>query len=323
MTTKFYPEVKPHISPSALMSWHNQRSNFIRSYFKNEKTPETSAMKAGTKIHALIEAGFIEAKNVFSVNEDTLTYNITEDILVLGKPDSYEFNSENGYAEFVDYKTGKNDGWTNEKLAVDLKMRTTAYLVWKKTNEPESVKGYLEWIGTEWNGSEIVPSGEGAVYEYTYSADELKNFESVILKTIDEVNAEYLKFLSVGETVLDNEDIEEYVRLENQKAEIEEKQNAIKERVADILTIAGQKSAETPFGTFYFTDRKKYEYPDDLEFETKSGEVVSLAYAKEVALGAGVAKKMFEAENDPVSVSKSFSFRAKKPKQKWIKNKGN
>lgn len=309
----FYPDVKPHISPSALSAWHRQRSLFVRSYFKGEKSPETSAMKAGTKIHGLIEAGFHKATYIFKNPEAELSFPFRETgVLVLGKPDSYELKDDTAY--FVDYKTGRENHWTREELATDLKMRTTAWLVWQATGKPEKVYGYLEWIGTQWDGKEIVPTGETDSVEYCYSREEMEDFENTIQKTIDEVNEAYPIFLQSDNSLVDEEDVEEYARLQEEITEREAKQAEIKERIGEQLTVGNCQSFESVFGTFYFTERKTYKYPDDLPVNLGDGKLITLKEAEDVSTAASVAKKNYEGQHDPVSTSRSIGFRAKKSK---------
>ncbi len=72
----FYPDKKEHMSPSALDSWFNGRGNFIKSYFEGIKSPETAAMTAGKKVHALIEGGMIAAQKVYDVHEQKISIEI-------------------------------------------------------------------------------------------------------------------------------------------------------------------------------------------------------------------------------------------------------
>lgn len=300
----FYPDIKPHISPSALANWYTARSMFVRSYFIGEKTPETSAMKAGKKIHALIEGGMLEVKHWFANREGELTFHIPgrENVLALGFPDSYELGGYEGQsAFFVDYKSGKENTWDAAKLAGDLKMKMTAWLVWNATGKPEGVVGYIEYIPTQWNAltREIEPTGGESVVagECIYTAEEMEAFTAVIIKTIEEVNVAYEEWKNSTDEFVDQNAVAEFAQLAQEVAERETLMEVLKERIGDQMSMGGKETLPTPFGSFYFTARKTYTYPDELE--KKISEV-------------SAAKKKFETENEPSKITKSLSFRASK-----------
>lgn len=322
---KFYNDVKKHISPSALATWHGSRSSFIKSYFKGEKFEGNTATRAGTKIHGLIEGGFIKAEKVFGNSEQELVSGFRyTGVNVLGKPDDYGISGDVGL--FVDYKTGGDNEWNKQELANDLKMKTTAWLVWDKLNRPEGgVIGYIEWFGMKWDDTakELVPTNEDhAIFHHKYSAQELLAFEDVIGKTIDDVNSAYEKF-SQGENLLVSEDLwKEYAELDAKKKQIEASElepletrmSEIKQSISDTLEFGGSLNLETPIGTFYFKETKKFEYPDDLEFQTESGNIMTLALGEEVSLAMSAAKKNYELSNEPYDIKRSLQFKAKKIK---------
>lgn len=312
----FYPDIKPHISPSAFQAWHQQRSLFIRSYFKGEKTPETSAMKAGKKIHAMIEGGFIPAIHRFSAREKELVVTLPSGVNVLGIPDSHEEGVVAETVSFVDYKTGRENGWTREQLAVDLKMRVTAWLVLQANPGAQQARAIIEWIGTEWNGAELVPVDQPhECIEYTFTKEDLFEFDTIIASTIEDINVAYEQFLeSVSTDFVEEADVLEYAELEAQAVEIEKKQKAIKDRIAQQLEFAGKYNYDHPLGSFYFTMRRTYEYPPELEFITESGARMTVQQGEEISLAMGSAKKNYELDHEPASISKSISFRAKKKK---------
>jgi hypothetical protein len=316
---KFYSDIKSHISPSALATWHNSKSGFIKSYFKGERTPETQAMKAGTKIHALIEAGFLESTNKFAVSERDLIVDFKDTgITVLGRPDSYEIDYVQNKAKFVDYKSGKENHWTEEELANDLKMRLTAWLIWKTTNEPYLVDGIIEWIGTEWNGTELVPTGERYCVAVQYTDKELRDFEKVIQKTIDEVNAEYERFLESSTKFVVQDDINSYNEIFQQIEALEDKLSFYKEKIAGQLEFGGARTFSCDFGTFSFRERKEYEYPKDLKIGYKDI-TLTLEAGEQIEKALSVVKKNFELNNDPVRVTKTLGFTPKRKKNGYKK----
>ena len=313
--TTFYPSVRKHISPSALAQWHNQRSQFIRSYFAGEKTPETAAMQAGKKFHKLIEGGFIDVEHRYEFKEAELRVQLKNGVEVFGIPDSHEVhNGANGLpVHFVDYKSSKNDGWTDGKLAQDLKMLCTAWLVWQECNEePLIVKGIIEWIGTEWDGTELVLNGESESYEYDYTAQELRDFGDVIEATINEINEAYTYWLKGTDALVNDDDCALYADIDRQITELEARQKEIKDRIKEQMTFGGVTTYESGgIGTFYFIERKSYEYPDDLIFATKK-HAFTLKEYEEASAACSAAKKKYELANKPSNVSKGLGFRAKK-----------
>lgn len=318
----FYPQIKKHLSPSAFQAWHNNRSLFIRSYFMGEKSPETSSMKAGTAIHSLIENGLYPAQKRFDRNEHEVVIEVKDGVLALGKPDSYGTHAINGVIELVDYKTGKEDLWTNEKVAIDLKCKMTAWLVLmqhrKEGYTPTAVKHYLEYIPTFWNeeAHEIqpVPDVSSTVYEATYTAEELDEFTKVIEATIDEVNAEYPAFMASTDEFVNRDDVLELADINSQIVELEAKADIIKERLGEQLKMGNRKNFESVVGTVYITEKKTYEYPEDLLCKTEGGEEFTLADFETYSVGAKVAKKNYELSNEPKTVSQTVAFRAKKKK---------
>ncbi len=328
--TQFYPDVKKHISPSALATWHNQRSQFIKTYFKGEKLPETKAMQAGTNIHALIEMGIITPVNEFAFQEKELVFPTTEDssISVLGKPDAYD-GGDGSTIRFVDYKTGKQNNWTSDVIATDLKMKTTAWLVLQEVRkgfqeyegtvevEPQKIEAHIEYIPTQWNPDtwEIEPTGEEHEdVVYTFDVETIDNFLEVIIDTIYAVNEEYLKYLESADFV-DREDMAEYADLESQKKEIENKQKEIKERLQTQMDLGGVGTvSDGAMGTFYIMERKQYDYPDDLKITTEDGKVYTKAQIEELEKAKKVAEKQYEQEHEPKAVSRSLGFRLPKKK---------
>lgn len=319
----FYPEIKAHISPSAFAAWFNQRGSFVKSYFLGEKTKETASMTAGKQIHELIEGHFLEVKHNYEHHEKTLEQYIeTADgkFKVLGIPDSYQVRAMTGkhayVASFVDYKSGKENNWSDVVLAGDLKMKLTAWLVWRECDKPGLVEGFIEYLPTVWNPVsrkiELVEGEDSVVAaKITYTGAEMEAFTEVILKTILEINAAYEEWKESSDEFVSQEDITEYVELDRQRVEIETKQELIKERIADSLTMGKKSTIATLFGTFYFRETKKYVYPGTLPVAYEE-DVITLKEAESIAAATSAAKKKFETENTPASVSRSLSFKPKK-----------
>lgn len=318
----FYPEIKTHISPSALDAWHNSRGGFVKSYFAGVKFKGNASTLGGRRIHALIESGMLDVKKNYSCHEDVIAFAFMEDgthrriqidedgeydfpvgakIVVYGIPDSHEFEPEKKEVSFVDYKSGRAQTWSDEKLATDLKMKTTAWLVWKLNAEPNVVVGHIEYIPTQWNEDtrEIEPADEETIVAgtYRYSAEELASFGRTILDTVDQVNEGYQEWLESTNDFIDAEDVARFAELESEIKKLSEEKDRIKELIAEQMKVGKSDSYTSVFGSFYFSTKKKWEYPEEI--------------TQEIA-NAAAKKKRFETENKPVEITKSLGFRAKK-----------
>lgn len=317
---KFYGKegegVKPHISPSALSQWFNQRSAFVRSYFEGEKTPETASMRTGTKVHRMIEMGLIPAKCVYDKGEETLTVELGDGVKALGVPDSYTSEVVNDIASFVDYKTGKENGW-KEKLPTDIKMKMTAWLVWNKTGKPTQVTGAIEYIATEWNQTEkmVVPieGRETEVIAITYNYKELEAFTQVIIKAITEINEFYEKWLKKDASAINQKDIDAYIELKQAKDTAEVAMKEIGQRILEQMEFGGIASHKVAGGSFYTITKKAWDYPENLPIEV-AGETVTLQYAEEVSAATKVAMKNYELATEPKTETTSIGFRTAKEK---------
>lgn len=316
---KFYHDKKAHMSPSALANWINSPSAFIKSYFLEEKGPETKAMSMGTKIHALIEGGMIKARHAYDTNEQELKFEVAPGtgLYFMGKPDSFEHEQVGGAAMFVDYKSGKANAWA-EKLPTDVKMRATAWLVWKATGEPNYVMGYIEYIETVWNPDahdiELVEGKETEVIKIQYTRAEMESFTDAILKAMRDVNDFYEKWLKSSGDFVNSNDIEQALRMRAGIAALEKSLAEIEDRIASQMEFGGEETHKVEGGTYYFRKTEKFEYPPELEFLLDGSELVTLEKAERVAAGVKAAKQNYELVNVPVEVKKTISFRASNKK---------
>ncbi len=234
---------------------------------------------------------------------------------VLGIPDSYELGDDLETANFVDFKSGKENTWDDAKLAADLKMKTTAWLVWRDCAKPAKVVGYIEYIPTTWNpltrevehtGGESTVAGK-----VQYTAEEMLAFEAVIVKTMKEVNAGYIEWLNSTDEFLNQDDIAEYAELERQIGELDKRADVVMARIAEQMKFGGKSTISTLFGTFYFTKRKKWAYPGTLKINYLDMGI-TLEDADKIDAAVSAAKKRFDTENEPASISESLSFKPKK-----------
>lgn len=314
----FYHDKKEHMSPSAMQSWLHSRGSFIKSYFREERGIETKSMAFGTKVHALIEGGMLKATQVYDHNEATLKFEVLEGsgLYFLGKPDSYSDRIDDGdtsTVEFVDYKSGKTNGW-DEKLPTDIKMLATAWLVWMATGKPDQVLGYIEFIETVWSSEEhdvvLVEGKETQVMGRVYTKAELENFTNAILKAMREVNLFYEKWLMASGEFVKEDDIELALELRGQIGKIEENLKEVEERIAIQMQFGGEESHPVEGkGTFYFKTSETWEYPDELAFVLDGTEPFTLGKAERVASGAKAVKKNYELVNEPATSKTTINFR--------------
>jgi hypothetical protein len=317
----FYHDKKEHMSPSAFDQWHRQRSAFVGSYFEEKERVQTKAMEAGTQIHRLIEAGLIPAKCVYDVAEEVLKVKVPgTEFYFLGVPDSRVAPKPGAVVKFVDYKSGKANDW-KDKLPTDLKMKATAWLVWMASGGaeegPEEIYGAIEFIQTTWdpeNRQVVALEGkETEVIEITYTAEELKAFTQVIAETMHEVNKVYEKWLEQTDAFVNKADIEKYEAL-NVKAEaLKAEMDDLKDRIKDQMQFGGLLNYKSEAGTFYLTEKSTYSYPPNLKVNYLDMGLV-LEDVEAIEGATKTAKKNYELMNDPVSVSQSIGFRAKKEK---------
>lgn len=318
--TSFYPDIKDGLSPSAIAQWFNQRSSFIKSYFAGERGPETKAMQTGTQIHALIEAGIIAAKHVYEHSEADLSVEIAPGRIFRGRPDSYgeiERAHEHSAVSFVDYKSGKANEWA-EKLPTDVKMRATAWLVWKNSGEPDMVYGYVEYFQTTWDADlkriVLVEGKESEEIAITYTRSEMQDFTQVILKAMNAINDFFEVWKkSTGEFV-SKQDVMLYAETRQQIDEMELRLDEIGERILTQMEFGGEETHRTPVGTFFVRETKTWDYPAELEFLLDGKEPFTLERADRVASGVKAAKKNYELVNEPKSTTRKVNFRVAKEK---------
>lgn len=311
----FYPDVKPHISPSALSTWHSGKGAFIKSYFDGEKSGSTLAMKAGSKIHKMIEGGLLTPLKIYDQKEKRLQFEVVEGIMVLGIPDSHEEDGSKDTIEFVDYKTGKDRTWDAVKLATDLKMKTTAWLVWQANPQAKTIIGHLNFIQTKYDEDETdyIPTGFQEVIDKEYTVKELKAFTKVIEKTIKEVNKAYGKWADNSSEFINEADVIEYYDTHKRIEAMKEDLNEIGVRIHTQMELGNIERHKSNLGTFYFVSRKKYEYPTSLKvFTANFGEVnfdnaIKIHADTEAAIKS--AKQDYEKSHEPVTTTRSLAYR--------------
>jgi hypothetical protein len=324
----FYPDLKRYISPSAYQTWHKAKSGFVKSYFAGDRSGETKAMKTGKLVHSLIQAGLLEVTHRFSAHEVPIEVPLENGVAVMGIPDSRPADEDallaDGTLPFVDYKTGKENEWNDIDLAGDLKMKVTAWLIYQRAKglgrSPTRLIGYIEYVPTKWDedAHEIVPTGGVSVVagHVIYSPEELESFTPMILKTIAEVNEAYETWLTSTDAFVNQDDVIEYARLDEEVREREARMEQLKERIGDQMKMGMKDTLPTVFGSFYYHTTKKYVYPDDLPVSVGSGKVIRLVEASVVEDAAAIVRKKYETDHEPESSTRTLRFRGKGAKNK-------
>lgn len=307
------------MSPSAMAQYYTSKGQFTRSYFAMEKGPETAAMKGGTAIHALVEAGIIKAQHVYQNSEKELKIQVPgTEFYCMGRPDDYGTGSNLTPFCFVDYKSGKANGW-EEKLPTDVKMRMTAWLVWMKLGQPSQTHGFIEFIQTTWDPEQkkVVPidDKETEIVSIVYSAKELDEFTKVIANTMRSINELYEKWKqSTGEFV-NNQDIERYVELKKKMVEIEAEADEVGDRILAQMEFGGEENHKTKFGTFFIRETKTYDIPKNLSFKVGTDQEYTLEQADVIISAAKAAESNYKLANEPSSSpSRKVNFRPSKDK---------
>jgi hypothetical protein len=218
---------------------------------------------------------------------------------------------------FVDYKSGKANDWA-AKIPNDLKMRATAWLVWRSAGKPSEVHGFVEYIETTWDdeAKEIVPVAdkETEVIPIVYTDAEMESFTTVIYKAMTDVNAYYKKWLeSSGEFVKDS-DVAEYIEYKTKYDSIEEKMSEVLERIQLQMEFGGEDNHKVDGRSFYLKRTEKWEYPEDLKVRFEEEDWM-LRDTVLMANAVSSAKKNYELVNDPVEVKAKVQFRAKSVKK--------
>lgn len=312
----FYHEVKEHMSPSAHDTWSRSKASFIQSYFELKKGPETASMKFGTQVHALIEHGMLKVKKQFDQNEMGLRHEAGNGLYYFGKPDSFQSKPVKNTVEFVDYKTGKASEWI-KKLPTDLKMKGTAWLVWKETGCPAAVIGHIEFLQTTWNEEkqciELIEQ-ETEITSVTYHKADLEAFSEVIVKTMTEVNTFFEKWKDSTADFVDLDDCKKIQELTAKRDAIDEEITNLKASVQSQMEFGGLLTHKVEgLGTFSIATKKTYSIPDNLPFQVGKKKYI-LKDVTEITSAAKAASKNYELITEPTSVSTSISFRAAKAK---------
>jgi len=311
----FYPDIKPGLSPSGISQWLQSRAQFARTYFQGERAPETSAMRAGTMVHRLIEAGAIKPQHLYPVLEEELSFEIIDGILFRGRPDSFEKKAKAGTVRFVDYKTGRASEW-EKKLPTDIKMRATAWLVWMNAGKPEKVLGSIEFFQMTWDpdAKEVVPIEDkpSEIYEIAYAASEMELFTEVILKAIKDVNAFYEKWqASEGADFVNEADLQHYLTLRAKRDALDAEIDEVADRLKTQMEFGGRSLHKTPYGSLYLIEKRAYDYPPELRINYRDMGLV-LEDAQEIAKAVKVAQQNYSLLAEPRETSVSLGFRAAK-----------
>jgi len=279
----FYPEKRKHTSPSALALWKDNRAEFERRYFAGEKTFVNKAMIKGTQVHREVELGMREVQIRYEHAEQEIVVPFKAgrtELELKFIPDSYEI--KNGKAKFVDYKTGS--AWSKKRAEDDFKQAVVAWGLYLMTGS--EVSGAIEHIADD---------GTTKVYRVRYTTERLEQVGDEVKKLVKEINKGYEEWLTRTDVFMDEDALARFAELKAEERRIKDELQAISEQISGQMEAGGLSRAKTPFGTFYFTERKRWEYPDDVvKIEQKLKK----------------AKKEYEATHEPKTITRTLSFRA-------------
>lgn len=226
-------------------------------------------------------------------------------VCVLGFADNTSENLKTIY-EFKTWKTPWDDKKVNEFWQLDLYCLLT-YL--EKWYFPETVQ--LWWFETRNNENDEIELVDKPinihkfVYDVEKNKDRILSWQEKIPQIFEEIQKAQIEWENSKEAkndiVFENTDIfENYIELEKQKKEIEAKQEILKREIEEKLKSKKLENFDLEWWKFYFVNRKKYNYDENiLNLEKTQKEVL-----KKV-------KEEFEKSNEP-EISQSLCFRAVK-----------
>ena len=279
----FYTEVRGHTSPSALSQFVSNRNEFEARYFAGEKTFVNKAMMNGTQVHKDIELGMKEVQLRYEHIEEKVTVAIKAGRLKLDLlfiPDSYE--EQKNKVVFVDYKTGSE--WTQKRAKDDFKQAVCAFGLWKKYGK--EVVGAIEHIADD---------GSTKVYKVKYTEERMKEVEKDVARIVKEINKAYEEYQERTDVFIDEGDLQRYAELKLEKKKIDDELAGLSDRIAGTMEAGGLNKTKTPVGTFFFTERKVYEFPPEI-----------MKLDKELK----EKKSDFQKKTKPKKITRTLSYRA-------------
>lgn len=240
-----------YLSFSQFNLWKKSKTQYAKRYFEGKKGFETKEIRFGKMVHENpAKYGFTELQN----NEYGLECEV-KGVPLYGIIDS----CEPSLCEIVEYKTGKNKPNPEDQLKF--------YAVMINEITGNIPRCSWEWAETdETVDGEIAITGELEIYLVKFSKKEIEEFKKEIVKVAKEISEAWENYKKQD---VDEDLAQEYARISSEIKHLQEEQSKLKELVAQELEANKLDSYSTESGTFFFTTRKKYNYPTEFLEEEK------------------------------------------------------
>lgn len=202
--------------------------------------------------------------------------------------------------DFYEYKTGKV-AWTQEKVDEHKQLLFYALALYLISGRQVIPACTLYWVETEESEDGVITyTGVVEVFSRQFTEEEILEFEDELIQAIEDIDAFEYKELEVADDVMDR-----YIYLTDTIKAMEEEASLIKLGILIEMEADEVNYASATNGKFSISERKNWEYSEDLQDIVKK-------FAKQV----GIAQK--QEQKDKIAkctVSKSLRFSANKVKE--------
>jgi len=267
---------RDYFSWSQYYLWKSSKLQFYKRYVLGEEAPRLQAWDKGKEFSDYKETGelltSVKDPLLVQVANDVPNLDIIEHELrvqlgeykLLAYLDTCDFD----LSTFYEYKTGK-DEWTQKLVNQHEQLDFYALCIYIKSGETIIPKCKLYWIETEYiemtDGSkEIRYTGHVEEFIREFTDEDMVTMMTKIVIILKEIeNYEF------NELELDENIVERYIKLLNDKKEIDSEIELIKLEVKNELLNNKIDYGITSKGRFSISKRKSYEYSGELVSKEK------------------------------------------------------
>ncbi len=293
---------KPYLSWSQYNLWNTNPSAYRKIYFEKEQSFVTKEMKFGKNFsEALEEENFFgaseRAKKIYcglpKCNQAELELRANVDgINLLSYLDTAEVEGDL-IPEFREYKTGKAK-WTQARANEHGQIKFYAVVITEKTGKPPK-KANLDWIPTIENGNGIEFTGEIKSFPVRITKKDVNAMKGEIKRTAVEISEAFERWKQQKKEDINQKLLKDFWKTQQKLDELKAKEAELKGLIQANFEECLVDNYQTAFGSFYFTNRKKFHYSEYVKIEE--------AKLKEL--------KKAEEQTAEYDESKIFSFRKK------------
>lgn len=258
--------------------WKRSKKQYYERYVLNKPFFETKYIKKGKEFANLIASG--------EISRDA---NLNDVLMQVPRGDMFEYELncrlgstqhtlkgfvDSGYVDghhFYEYKTGK-ELWDKERVENHSQLLFYALMYYLKYGAIPTCT--LVWIETiEDIEGNLIFSGRVEEFNREFTQRELLLLELDIRDTIIEIEA-----YDFEEMPLDDELLDEYIKLEEAKKEIEDRLNEIRDSIKQDLETSGLEYAIGTKGKFTLSKRGTWKYSDAVKEFQKEEQKSGVAY---------------------------------------------